>query len=284
MGLGDWRIGVYKKKESTNFFVLAFEFINEVVDQTVVKVLTTKMGITRGGLDLKDAFLDGQEGHIKGTTAQVEDQDVALALGLLVQTVCDGGGSRLVDDTEHVEAGNEARILGRLALRVVEVGRDGDDGIFNSATQVRLGRLTHLGQDHGRDLLWGEFLGLALELDLNAGLAAPVDDLEGEVLHVGLDLGVVELAADEALGIKDSVLGVHGDLVLCGITNQTLGVGEGHEGGRGAVSLVVGDDLNAVITEEPHTGVGGSQINSYSKREASQQLLSLPENTVTGVK
>ena len=82
------------------------------------------------------------------------------------------------------------------------------------------------------------------------------------MLHVGLDLSVVELAADEALGVEDGVVRVHGDLVLGGITDQTLGVGEGNEGGGGAVTLVVGNDLNAVISEDTHAGVGGTQIDS----------------------
>jgi hypothetical protein len=51
------------------------------------------------------------------------------------------------------------------------------------------------------------------------------------VLHVGLDLSVGELATDEALCVEDGVDGVHGDLVLCGVTNETLGVSEGNEPG-----------------------------------------------------
>lgn len=82
------------------------------------------------------------------------------------------------------------------------------------------------------------------------------------MLHISLDLGVVKTTTNETLGIEDSVVGVHGDLVLGGITNETLGVGETDEGGSGAVTLVVGDDLNAVITEDTHTGVGGSQIDT----------------------
>ena len=72
------------------------------------------------------------------------------------------------------------------------------------------------------------------------------------------------LTANETLGVEDSVVGVHGDLVLGGITDETLGVGEGHEGRGGAVTLVVGDDFDPVITEDTHTGVGGSQIDTDS--------------------
>jgi hypothetical protein len=47
------------------------------------------------------------------------------------------------------------------------------------------------------------------------------------VLHVGLDGGVVELSADESLGVEDGVGRVHGHLVLGGVADQTLGVCEG---------------------------------------------------------
>jgi len=64
-----------------------------VVDHAVVKVLTAKMGVTSSGLDLKDTLVDGQDRHIKGTAAEVKDEDVLLAcaLELLVQTICNGG-------------------------------------------------------------------------------------------------------------------------------------------------------------------------------------------------
>ena len=223
--------------------MLTLELVDEMVNETVVEILTTKMGVTSGGLDLEDTLLNGQERHIEGTTTQIEDEDVALALSPLVETVGNGSGSGLVDDAHDVEAGNETGVLGSLTLRVVEVGGDSDDGILDGVTKVGLGSLPHLGQDHGGDLLRGEDLGLALELDLDGGLASLVDNREGEVLHVGLDLSIAELAADETLGIEDGVGGVHGHLVLGGITDQTLGVGEGNERGGGAVTLVVGDNV-----------------------------------------
>ena len=128
--------------------MLTLELVGEVVDETVVEVLTTQVSVTGSGLDLEDTLLDGQEGDIEGTTTQVEDKDVALTLGLLVKTVGDGSGSRLVDDTEDVEASNETGILGSLTLRVVEVCGNSDDSVVNGATEVGLGSFPHLGQDH----------------------------------------------------------------------------------------------------------------------------------------
>lgn len=64
------------------------------------------------------------------------------------------------------------------------------------------------------------------------------------MLHVTLDGGVSELPSNQPLGIEDGVARVHGDLILGGISNETLGVGEGHIGRGGAVTLVIGDDLN----------------------------------------
>src|SRR3569833_316424 len=175
-------------------------------------------------------------------------------LGDLVQAVSDSGGRGLVHNTEDVQAGDDTGILGGLPLDVVEVGRDGNDGVGDLLAQVALGHLLHLAQDHGADLLGGELLGLTAELDPDGGLSAFVDNLEGHVLDIGLDLLLGELAADEAparawlsapsstratrrrgerkrigdsrlLDVKDCVPGVAGELVLGGVTDYPLLIG-----------------------------------------------------------
>ena len=188
--------------------VLALELLDEVVDEAVVEILTTQVSVTSGGLDLEDTLLDGQKRHIESSTTEIEDEHVALTSGLLVKTVGDGSGGGLVDDTKDVETSDHTSILGGLTLRVVEVGRDGNDSVGDGTTEVGLSGLAHLGEDHGGDLLGCEVLGLALELDLDDGLATLVDDLEGEVLHISLDLSVGELASDQSLGVEDGVVAI----------------------------------------------------------------------------
>jgi hypothetical protein len=229
---------------------LPLEFIDEVIDQTVVEVLTTQVSVTSGRLDLEDTLFDRQQRHIESTTAKIKDENVALTLRLLVETVGDGSGGGLVDDTKDVETSDQTSILCRLSLRIVKVGWNSDDSVVDGATEVGLSSLAHLGEDHGRDFFGSESLLFALKLDLNDRLATLVNDLEGEVLHVGLHLSIGELATDEALGVEDSVGRVHGDLVLRSISDETLGVGESDKGGGGTVALVVGNDLDAVISED----------------------------------
>ncbi|EPY27152.1 NAD-specific glutamate dehydrogenase domain protein [Strigomonas culicis] len=188
--------------------VLALELVGEEVDEAVIEVLAAEVGITRGGFDLEDAAVDREQRHIERTAAEIEDEHVLLLVVTLVQTVGDGGRGGLVDDAEHLKTRDRAGVLGGLALGVVEVGGDGHDGLLDLLAEVGLRDLLHLEQHHGADLLGREGLVLAVELHLHDGQVALGDDLEGPVLHVALHLGVLELAADQALGVEDGVVGV----------------------------------------------------------------------------
>ena len=50
-----------------------------MVDEAVIEVFTTKMGVTSGGLDLEDTLLDSEEQNIESSSPEIEDEDVALA-------------------------------------------------------------------------------------------------------------------------------------------------------------------------------------------------------------
>lgn len=99
----------------------------------------------------------------------------------------------------------------------------------------------YLHEDHGGDLLGGEGLDFAEVVNLNNGVAALVDNGERPGVDILLDNGVLITATDETLDIEDGVLRVHGGLVLGGLTDQALLVGEGNERGRGVATLLVGN-------------------------------------------
>uniref|UniRef100_A0A0E0L2V5 Uncharacterized protein n=1 Tax=Oryza punctata TaxID=4537 RepID=A0A0E0L2V5_ORYPU len=233
--------------------VLPADDLDEVVHEALVEVLAAEVGVAVGGKDLKHAVVDGEDADVERAATEVEDEDVLLG-ALLVDAVGDGGGGGLVDDAVDGEPGDDAGVLGGLPLRVVEVGRDGDDGAGDLLAEVGLGRLLHPGEHHGAHLLGAEHADVAvLHLDAHMRLAIPVDDGERQQLHVALHLGVGELPADEALCVVDCPLWVGRRLVLGGLADEPLAaVGEGDPRGRNPVSLVVGDDLDMAVPTPTH--------------------------------
>ena len=71
------------------------------------------------------------------------------------------------------------------------------------------------------------------------------------------------LAADETLGVEHGVVGVHGGLRLGGIADETLGLGKGDVRRCGTITLVVCDDLDAVVLPDTDAGVGGAEVDAY---------------------
>lgn len=157
-----------------------------------------------------------EEGDIESTATQVVDEDISLLVGLArAETVGNGGGSGLVNDTENVKSSNGTGVFGGLTLVVVEVSWDSDDGLGDLLAELDLSDLlhlfsllakslmsrysgqTHLAEDHGGDLLGREGLGLAEVLDLNLGVVVVVNNLEWPRLDILLDGWVIESATDQ---------------------------------------------------------------------------------------
>src|SRR6267154_2114944 len=90
---------------------------------------------------------------IEGSSTEIENEHVALADHLLVETVRDSSSRGLVDNTKDIHARDGTNVLGSLLLRVVEVRGDSDNNsIIDGVTQVRLSSLLHLEEHHGRNL------------------------------------------------------------------------------------------------------------------------------------
>lgn len=63
---------------------------------------------------------------------------------------------------------------------------------------------------------------------------------------------------------EDSVLGVHCNLVLGGITDETLIVREGDVRRRSAVTLIIRNDLDFAVLEDTDARVGGAWKNEMN--------------------
>ena len=118
----------------------------------LVPVVTTEVGVARGRLHLEHAVSDLEHRHVEGAASEVEHEN-GLVGRLLVEPVRKRGRGRLVDDPQHLEARDLTRLLGGGALGVVEVRRDGDDGLVDRVTEVALCVALQLLQDARGDLL-----------------------------------------------------------------------------------------------------------------------------------
>ena len=67
----------------------------------------------------------------------------------LSQAVGESCGGRLVDEAQDIQPGDAAGIFRGLALRVVEVGGDGDDGVGYGCSEEALGIALELAQHEG---------------------------------------------------------------------------------------------------------------------------------------
>ncbi len=213
--------------------VAGLEDLDQVVDDLLVPVVATEVVVTVGGLHLDDPVADLQQRDVEGAATEVEDQN---GLVVLVQAVGQGGRGRLVDDAQDVEARDLTGLLGRLALGVGEVRRDGDDGVGDRLAQVGLGVALQLLQDEGADLLRVEVL--AVQPDLPAGAHVALDRANGAV-HVGDRLALGHLA-DEHLAV----------------------LGEGDDGRRGPRALGVRDDGGLATLQNADDRVRRAEVDA----------------------
>ena len=98
------------------------ELLDEPVDDPLVPVVATEVGVAVGRLDLEHTVADLEHRHVERAAAEVEHEH-RLVLGALVEAVGERRRGRLVDDAQHLEPGDLAGLLGRRALGVVEVRR-----------------------------------------------------------------------------------------------------------------------------------------------------------------
>src|SRR6187549_2418631 len=96
------------------------------------------MGVAVSSLDFKDTIAKLEDRNIEGTAAEVVNGDLFVFL-LFVQPVGQGSSRRLVDNTLYFQTGNFTGVFGSLALTVVKIGRNGNNGFADRLAQESLG-------------------------------------------------------------------------------------------------------------------------------------------------
>src|SRR5260370_19808395 len=135
------------------------ELVKERVEE-IVEGIAAEVRVTVGGKTLENvAFRGGDEledGNVEGAAAEIVDGDFAALL--FVQAVGEGRSSWFVDEAENFEAGNFTGVLGGLALGIVEIRGNGDDGAVDRLAEMGFGPVFQFAQDESRNFRWGENL------------------------------------------------------------------------------------------------------------------------------
>jgi hypothetical protein len=189
--------------------LLLLELSDEILLEAEIEVLTTEGGVTVGGLDLKDTSGDFEDGDIESTTTEIVNSD-DLTVGL-VKTESKSGSGGLVDNSLDLKVGNLASVLGCLSLGIVEISRNGDDGLLALGAEISLSGFLHLHEHKGTNLLRG----VLVALGLNPGIAvAGASDLVREMLQILLSGFIIESSTNESLGCENGVFRVGNSLKL----------------------------------------------------------------------
>ena len=237
--------------------LVLLELRDHPVDDRLVEVVAAEVVVARGRLDLEDALAELEDRHVERAAAEVEDQD-RLVGAFLVEPVGECGRGRLVHDPQDVQPRDRAGVLGRLALCVVEVRRDGDHRVGDLLAEIRLGVGLQLLQDHRAHLRRRVVRVGRLDADV---VVRALHDLVRDDLHLLGDL--VVLAPHEALDRRDRVLRVRDLLPLRRCADEPLVVlGERDDGRSRPPALGVRDHRRLSPLDHGHTRVGRAEVDA----------------------
>ena len=214
------------------------------------------MRITVRGFYFNDAFSDLQNRDIERTAAEVINRDRLILL--LIETIGQGRRRRFINDSEDLQTRNTSSIFGRLALRVIEVGWNGNDRLVDFLADVVLSRGFQLLKNHRRYFRRRIFF--AADVDTRVAIAGPGDFVRH---HFHLFGDFLVPAAHESLDRINRVLGIRHRLPLCHLAGQSLAsLGERDHRRRRPAPFLVCDYDRLSSFHNGHNGVRGTQVDS----------------------
>ena len=125
-------------------------------DEKIIDIVAAEMGVAVGGDDFEDSVVQLQDGNVEGASAEIVDSNDSVLL--LIEAVSERRGRWFIDQAQNFETGDAACIFRGLALRVVEICRDGDHRFANWRCEETLRIALELAQDESRDFGRGKSL------------------------------------------------------------------------------------------------------------------------------
>ena len=189
------------------------------------------MSITIGSLNFKHTVINIKNRYIEGTAAQVKYQN---GMGLiLVNTISQCCCSRLIDNTQNLQASNLTSILGCLTLAVVEVCRNSNNCLAYGLPQICLSISLQLLENHSGNLRW------CVALVINS-------------------YGIV-LLAHVTLDGSYGTIWIGYSLTLCQLAHQTLtSLGEAYNRWSNTAALWISDDSRLAAFHYRNNGISST--------------------------
>src|SRR5262249_7065994 len=154
--------------------------------------------------------------------------------------------------------GDAPGVFRRLALRVVEVGRHGDDRLGDFLPEVVFGGFLELLEDLGAH--FGRRNVLAANVESAVSIAR-TDDFVGDAPRLLPDL--LEASANEAFGAKNRVFRVRDRLTFGDLPNQDLTLFvPGDHARRDPRPLFIDDNLGLAALHDRNDAVGRTQVDA----------------------
>mmetsp|Transcript_4427 Transcript_4427/g.5143 ORF Transcript_4427/g.5143 Transcript_4427/m.5143 type:complete len:125 (+) Transcript_4427:1235-1609(+) len=114
-----------------------FKLLDKKLHYTLVKVFTTKMGISVCGQNFEHAVFNREQCHIKSTPTKIEHENVLFSF-VFIQTIRNCRSSWFIDNTHNSHTRNGSCIFGCLTLRIVKVSWNSNYRVGNFFSKVTL--------------------------------------------------------------------------------------------------------------------------------------------------
>lgn len=201
-------------------FKLLLEVSNAVVQDELVEILASEVGVTPRCQYLNDSIFDLEHRNVEGATTEVEYQDTLHQSSHSVHSVGESSSCWLIDYTLAVKSCDFTSVKRSLSLGVVEVGRHRDHCILYGLAGEFFGTFFNVFEDFCLDLLCIELLLLPVLLDDDLGsVLVASDDGERPRFPVLSQLWVHEVPPNDPLCVKYCVFREPGCLVVGGEPN-----------------------------------------------------------------